>query len=156
MFPMLHKYFCAIGRNTASAGAFDLVFKLVAGMFNRNSEDRFMMTRSFPTQAAIRYGYGLSPIVHPPQSVEEMLNSLKGLDKIAQDLPIVSFSIRAEEEAEMGRLRRAKRKNEDGATELVRAAHRMALIQKQHEMRVSLLRAAVAILRVLRKPNLMA
>jgi uncharacterized protein (DUF1800 family) len=102
------------------------------------------MTPSFSTLASIRYGYGLSPIVAPPNSVEEMLISLRGPDLIARDLPIAPFAKRAEEEMAMGRLRKAMREKVDGAKEKLRVSNRTAVGEKMRELRVSLLRAAIA------------
>ncbi len=102
------------------------------------------MAASFQTLASIRYGYGLSPIVAPPQSVETMLDRLSGPDVIARDLPIVPFAIRAKEEVAMGKLRRARRKNVDGALAKLKAANRIAQGELMRELRVSLLRPAIA------------
>lgn len=44
-----------------------------------------------PTIAAIRFGMGLSPIVTPPASVQDMLTRLAGPDEIAQIVPIAGY-----------------------------------------------------------------
>jgi uncharacterized protein (DUF1800 family) len=102
------------------------------------------MAPSFPTLAAIRYGYGLSPIIAPPQSVDDMLASLNGPDVIARDLPIVPFATRAEEEVAMGKLRRARRKKVEGARAELKILNRIAQDEQMRELRVSLLRPAIA------------
>ncbi|MFT4716590.1 MAG: hypothetical protein ACI861_000269 [Paracoccaceae bacterium] len=113
-------------------------------MFAQYLIDRLQMTQFTSTLAAIRYGYGLSPHILPPNSTDEMLAKLIGPDEIAERLPIVGFTIRAEEEAAMGLLRRAKRNDEDGAQEALKAANKVAIVQQLHELRASLLRPAVA------------
>ena len=101
------------------------------------------MTASFQTVAAIRYGYGLSPSVAAPKSVAEMLGQLRGPDYLAQTLPIVPFNRRAEEEVAMGKLRRARRKDEAGAKEALKVANKAAVVEQMREMRVSMLRAVL-------------
>lgn len=45
-----------------------------------------------PTVAAIRFGTGLSPLIAPPQSVQDMLSMLSGPDLAAELAPIDSYA----------------------------------------------------------------
>ena len=45
-----------------------------------------------PTIAAIRFGFGLSPTIAAPASVEDMLARLAGPDTIAAEIPIAPYS----------------------------------------------------------------
>ena len=74
------------------------------------------MTNQFQAMAAIRYGFGLSPLDEPPTSVQEMLSRLSGPDKAAQHWPIAGFEQRARETFELLDLRRRERKK--GKTDL--------------------------------------
>lgn len=96
------------------------------------------MKPSFQTMASIRFGYGLSPSQSPPLSVDAMLNQLAEHDTIAQTLPITGFNMRAEEEAQMGLLRRARRRKEAGAVEALKKANKLAVNAHLFDMRRSM------------------
>jgi uncharacterized protein (DUF1800 family) len=65
-----------------------------------------------PQLADIRFGCGLSPVIAPPVSVAQMLNSLKSPDTIAQRFPVETFETfqdRVAEAVRLGKLRRVNR-----------------------------------------------
>lgn len=102
------------------------------------------MTPSFPTFAAIRYGYGLSPVIEPPESVSQMLALLAGPDTIAKTLPMPGFAVRAEEERALGELRKARRQNQDGAVEAYKAGNRKSLAKLASDLAVTIARPTVS------------
>lgn len=102
------------------------------------------MTPSFQTQAQIRFGFGLSPRSRVPDSVDDMMTRLAGPDDIAGRFPIKSFAFRAEKEAEMRTLRRAKRKNEAGAEAAYKVVFKAARAELGRELRVSMIRPLVS------------
>jgi len=102
------------------------------------------MTPRFQTFAAIRYGYGLSPDVAAPDSVQEMLTLLAGPDEMATRFPIAHFPQRAEQERVLGELRKARRKKRPGAEAANRKAHKAARKELGRELVQTLLRPAKA------------
>ena len=98
------------------------------------------MIPRFETFAAIRYGFGLSPDIAQPDSIATMLARLGGPDVMAEKFPIVHFAQRAEEEAALGELRKARRENKPGADEANRKGHNLARDQLARELVVTMLR----------------
>lgn len=102
------------------------------------------MTVSFETIAATRFGFGLSPNGRAPSDIANMLAALRAGDETAAQLPVRSFPDLAVQEKALGALRKARRKQEAGAEETFKAANLEALKSAHHDMRISLLRAAMA------------
>jgi len=102
------------------------------------------MTPSFQTTAAIRYGFGLSPVVEAPKSTDEMLTRLRGPDHMASEHPITDFDQRARDELALMKLRRARRKKVAGADQAFRKANRSAAADLMQDMRTSLIRPMVS------------
>jgi len=85
------------------------------------------MTNQFQAMAAIRYGFGLSPLDEPPASVQDMLNRLSGPDEAAQRWPIAGFDQRARETFALQDLRRKERKKgKTDVTEVKKLYHALA------------------------------
>jgi uncharacterized protein (DUF1800 family) len=72
-----------------------------------------------PHLAAIRFGTGLSPHLHPPRSVEAMLERLAGPDEAARAIPAMSYP---EALALERAFARANGQSRNGETEAIRAA----------------------------------
>ncbi|MEM6305387.1 MAG: DUF1800 domain-containing protein [Pseudomonadota bacterium] len=68
-----------------------------------------------PTLAERRFGYGLSPRVSPPHSVEEMLAALIGPDVMASQFPVGTFRDLQEQHLLFDRFRRHARSQGDSA-----------------------------------------
>ncbi|MFY0309793.1 DUF1800 family protein [Leisingera sp. D0M16] len=62
--------------------------------------------------AEIRFGAGLSPVLPPPQSAEEMLRRLHGPDEMARRFPVSSFEEAVAGTAQFRQLRRERKKQE--------------------------------------------
>ncbi len=102
------------------------------------------MKPSFQTFAAIRYGYGLSPVVAAPASIDEMLERLRRPDEIAARYPITSFAQRATEERALGALRKARRANRNGAEAAFRSANQKATAGLLRDLRISMIRPMIS------------
>jgi len=102
------------------------------------------MKLSFQTTAAIRFGYGLSPNISAPASVAHMLATLAGADKTATRYPIKSFAIRLQQEREMGKLRKKRRKGGAAAEAAYKTAIKTASAEKLRELRVTMIRPMIA------------
>ena len=100
------------------------------------------MSVSFKTTAAVRYGYGLSPRIAPPDDVSSMLTRMAGPDEIAAAYPIKPFPVRFQEERELGKLRKARRQNEVNAEQTYKDALHAASREQLREMRLTFMRAA--------------
>ncbi len=102
------------------------------------------MKLSFQTTAAIRFGYGLSPVVAAPASAAQMLARLAGPDKTAARYPIKPFAIRLQQEREMGKLRKKRRKGGAAAEAAYKKAIKTASAEKLRELRVTMIRPMIA------------
>lgn len=76
--------------------------------------------RFAPQMADMRFGCGLSPVVAPPRSTEQMLAALQGPDTMARQFPIESFDTFQARVAESRRLIEQRRNNR--GTPLAQAA----------------------------------
>jgi len=103
------------------------------------------MKPSFQTIAAIRFGYGLSPVIKAPVSTSVMLERLAGPDAMALHYPIASFKKRAEEERALGFLRKARRAKKAGAIEAFRKANRIAMAGLLGDLGQSMIRPMVSV-----------
>lgn len=65
--------------------------------------------------AEIRFGAGLSPLLPPPTSAEQMLERLHGPDTMAQRFPVSGFDEAAASVQEYRRLRRARNQQQNTA-----------------------------------------
>ncbi|WP_299813031.1 DUF1800 domain-containing protein [uncultured Jannaschia sp.] len=66
-----------------------------------------------PTLAAIRFGTGLSPAIAAPDGPAGLLSALEGADRMASEVPIPGWDARMETRAEIARLRKLKRDDEE-------------------------------------------
>ncbi|MCV2888634.1 DUF1800 domain-containing protein [Ruegeria aquimaris] len=85
--------------------------------------------RFSPALAEIRFGFGLSPEIPPPDSVAEMLGRLSGPDLMADAYPIAPLADFLPRIREQFLLRRAARKAEDEA-ERTRLAEEIKTLQR--------------------------
>lgn len=98
------------------------------------------MNAAFSTLAEIRFGYGLSPMVAAPRSVDAMLARLAGPDVIATRFPIEGFRTRAAQERALGILRKARRTGGASAQTAFRKANRRATRDLIRDFGTSLIR----------------
>lgn len=92
-----------------------------------------------PEIAAIRFGYGLSPHIAPPQSPQAMLEALAAPDEMARAYPIPGVAALAESFAQAREINRARRAGAPGAREALRDWR-----QANRERHAAMLRATVA------------
>jgi len=83
-----------------------------------------------PQLAEIRFGCGLSPVIAPPVSVAQMLDSLNAPDTITQRFPVETFEIFQNRVAEDIRLRKPLRANRDSPEALAAFKGRRMLNQQ--------------------------
>lgn len=92
-----------------------------------------------PEIAAIRYGYGLSPRLAPPESAAAMLGALAGPDGMAEAWPIPSFASLGPEMTRLLEIREDFRAKKPAAVEETEA-----LREKDRERHGAMLRANLA------------
>lgn len=107
------------------------------------------MEPSFQTFAAIRYGYGLSPVTVAPTSISDMLDLLRAPDELAARYPIAPFTERAKEERALGKLRKARRNSRTDkararAVAAYRSANQGATAGLLRDLRISMIRPIVS------------
>ena len=83
-----------------------------------------------PQLAEIRFGCGLSPVIAPPVSVAQMLDSLNAPDTIAERFPVETFEIFQNRVAEAVRLRKLRRTNR-GSPEALAALNGWQMLNQQ-------------------------
>jgi uncharacterized protein (DUF1800 family) len=83
-----------------------------------------------PQLAETRFGCGLSPVVAPPSSVEEMMASLRAPDRVTAQFPIEDFIQFQDRLAEFQRQTLIRRKNR-GSPEALAAKKARRVLNKE-------------------------
>jgi len=105
------------------------------------------MTVSFTTQAEIRFGYGRSMAVAPPENIDQMLASLRTRDALVWKYPIRHFNARARDLLHFAKLRKKRRKNKiniKGVDRAIKRVNKRLDDVLAHDLRVAILRPMVS------------